>query len=207
MFPDENFENWLKLLERCALLVSVQFSLMILINEKINGQARERILIAAFRWLSDIDSKQFEQSCIIFQASEEQSAGLKIADFISRLKIKPAFLRRIVQMIIRRDLFKALGHKRNSSAFGRRTFPWIHIKDWASFGKQTQTDFIFDFVRSTGYFERRRNANKENCWALWRFCCNREFVHRRSALSSKLLERISRGEACPWDDRNRATGS
>ena len=129
MFPDENFENWLKLLERCALLVSVQFSLMILINEKINGQARERILIAAFRWLSDIDSKQFEQSCIIFQASEEQSAGLQIADFISRLKIKPAFLRRIVQMIIRRDLFKALGHKRNSSAFGRRTFPWIHIKD------------------------------------------------------------------------------
>ena len=84
---------------------------MILINEKINGQARERILIAAFRWLSDIDSKQFEQSCIIFQASEEQSVGLQIADLIARLKIKPAFLRRIVQMIIRRDLFKVLGLK------------------------------------------------------------------------------------------------
>ena len=84
---------------------------MIFINEKINGQARERILIAAFRWLSDIDSKQFEQSCIIFQASEEQSAGLQIADLIARLKIKPAFLRRIVQMIIRRDLFKVLGLK------------------------------------------------------------------------------------------------
>ena len=105
------FEKSAKLLERCALLISVQFSLMILINEKINGIARERILIAAFRWLSDIDSKQFEQSCIIFQASEEQSAGLQIAEFISRLKIKPAFLRRIVQMIIRRDLFKDMDPK------------------------------------------------------------------------------------------------
>ena len=84
---------------------------MILINEKINGIARERILIAAFRWLSDIDSKQFEQSCIIFQASEEHSVGLQIAEFISRLKIKPAFLRRIVQMIIRRDLFKDMDPK------------------------------------------------------------------------------------------------
>ena len=89
---------------------------MILINEKINGIARERILIAAFRWLSDIDSKQFEQSCIIFQASEEQSAGLQIAEFISRLKIKPAFLRRIVQMIIRRDLFKYMDPKSFSNS-------------------------------------------------------------------------------------------
>ena len=79
---------------------------MIFINEKMNGPARERVLIAAFRWLTDIDSKQFEQSCIIFQDSEEYSSGQQMADLISRLKIKPAFLRRIIQMIIRRDLFK-----------------------------------------------------------------------------------------------------
>jgi len=104
---EEEFGNNLDLdlIEKFGLFISNIFSAIFYFDERIHGGARERILICAYRWLSDIEHQDFELVSIIFQSTMSNEPGQKCIELISRLNLKSSFIRRIIQMTIHREIF------------------------------------------------------------------------------------------------------
>ena len=98
----------LEFIEELSLSIGTLLGLVTELNERISGVARERVLICAFRWLPDLNTVDFESVSLYFQSvSLATSSGDELAKLFSRFGFKLTFMRRCLDLIIDRLLFKS----------------------------------------------------------------------------------------------------